>query len=62
MEPGMIWEWVIKSLVILLAMTAGFAYLTLYERRGIGQDCRPALARTGPVRMDCSSRLRMRSS
>ena len=37
MEPGMILEWVIKSLIILLSLTAGFAYVTLYERRLIAR-------------------------
>ncbi|MBE0696406.1 MAG: NADH-quinone oxidoreductase subunit H, partial [Anaerolineaceae bacterium] len=37
MEPGMIWEWIIKSLFILLSLTAGFAYVTLYERRLIAK-------------------------
>jgi len=29
----LIWEWIIKSVIVLLAMTGGFAYVTLYERR-----------------------------
>jgi len=33
----MILEWVIKSLIILLSLTAGFAYVTLYERRLIAR-------------------------
>jgi NADH-quinone oxidoreductase subunit H len=33
MDAGLIWEWVIKSVVILLGMTLGFAYVTLYERK-----------------------------
>lgn len=33
MDAGLIWEWIIKSVIVLLAMTGGFAYLTLYERR-----------------------------
>jgi NADH-quinone oxidoreductase subunit H len=33
MDAALIWEWVIKSVVILLGMTMGFAYVTLYERR-----------------------------
>lgn len=32
MDPNLIWEWVIKSIIILLVMTGGFAYVTLYER------------------------------
>lgn len=49
MEPGMIWESVIKSLVILLSLTAGFAYLTLYERLLIAKfQNRIGPNRTGP--------------
>lgn len=33
MDEATIWEWVIKSVIIILAMTGGFAYVTLYERR-----------------------------
>jgi NADH-quinone oxidoreductase subunit H len=33
MDSTLIWEWVIKSIFILLLMTGGFAYVTLYERR-----------------------------
>lgn len=33
MDAALIWEWIIKSAIVLLAMTGGFAYLTLYERR-----------------------------
>jgi NADH-quinone oxidoreductase subunit H len=33
MDAALIWEWIIKSVIVLLAMTGGFAYLTLYERR-----------------------------
>ncbi|MFN2198693.1 MAG: NADH-quinone oxidoreductase subunit NuoH [Anaerolineales bacterium] len=33
MDAGLIWEWIIKSVIVLLAMTGGFAYVTLYERR-----------------------------
>ena len=46
MEPGMIWEWVIKAVVILLLSTAGFAYMTLYERRALAR----MQARIGPNR------------
>ena len=43
---GMIWEWVIKSIVIILFMTAGFAYTTLYERKVLAR----IQARIGPNR------------
>jgi NADH-quinone oxidoreductase subunit H len=33
MDGALILEWVLKSVFILLFMTAGFAYTTLYERR-----------------------------
>ncbi|MEN6410091.1 MAG: NADH-quinone oxidoreductase subunit NuoH [Anaerolineaceae bacterium] len=29
----MIWEWVIKSVILVLGLTGGFAYTTLYERK-----------------------------
>ncbi len=37
MDSALIWEWIIKSLIILLSLTAGFAYVTLYERRLIAK-------------------------
>jgi NADH-quinone oxidoreductase subunit H len=33
MDAALIWEWIIKSVIVLLVMTAGFAYVTLYERK-----------------------------
>ncbi len=33
MDAGMIWEWILKSLFLILFMTGGFAYVTLLERR-----------------------------
>ncbi len=33
MDTGLYIEWLIKSVIILLAMTGGFAYVTLFERR-----------------------------
>ena len=36
-DLGMVIEWLVKSLVIVLSMTAGFAYVTLYERRLIAK-------------------------
>jgi NADH-quinone oxidoreductase subunit H len=47
MEAGMIWEWIIKSVVILIGSTAGFAYLTLYERRALAR----IQVRVGPNRV-----------
>lgn len=37
MTFGLILEWFIKSLVVILAMTVGFAYVTLYERRALAK-------------------------
>lgn len=49
MDPSMIWEWVIKAVVILLVMTAGFAYVTLFERRVIAKfQVRIGPNRAGP--------------
>jgi NADH-quinone oxidoreductase subunit H len=49
MQPALIIEWVIKSLIILLSLTAGFAYVTLYERRLIARfQVRIGPNRTGP--------------
>ena len=49
MDAGLIWEWVIKSFVILLVMTAGFAYVTLYERRVLARmQVRIGPNRAGP--------------
>jgi len=33
MNAALIWEWIIKSVIVLLVMTGGFAYVTLYERK-----------------------------
>ena len=32
-DTGMVIEWIIKSLVLILGLTGGFAYLTWLERR-----------------------------
>jgi len=49
MDAATIWEWVIKSLVIILAMTIGFAYVTLYERRALARmQVRIGPNRAGP--------------
>jgi NADH-quinone oxidoreductase subunit H len=45
----MIWEWIIKSLIIILGMTVGFAYVTLYERRVLARmQVRIGPNRAGP--------------
>ncbi len=46
MDTSLLIEWTLKSVFILLAMTAGFAYTTLYERRIIAR----IQARIGPNR------------
>lgn len=33
MNAGLFWEWVIKAVILLLVLTLGFAYTTLYERK-----------------------------
>ncbi|HEX9013010.1 MAG TPA: NADH-quinone oxidoreductase subunit NuoH [Anaerolineaceae bacterium] len=49
MDPALIGEWVIKSAVILLAMTGGFAYVTLYERKVLARmQTRIGPNRAGP--------------
>ncbi|GAP07393.1 MAG TPA: NADH-quinone oxidoreductase subunit NuoH [Anaerolinea thermolimosa] len=49
MDGALILEWVLKSVFILLALTAGFAYLTLFERRMIARfQTRIGPNRAGP--------------
>jgi NADH-quinone oxidoreductase subunit H len=49
MDPALWIEWVIKSLVLLLAILAGFAYLTFYERRALARiQTRIGPNRAGP--------------
>jgi NADH-quinone oxidoreductase subunit H len=47
MDAALIWDWIIKSVVILLVMTGGFAYVTLYERRVLAR----MQVRIGPNRV-----------
>lgn len=42
----MIWEWVIKAVILVLALTGGFAYTTLYERKVLAR----MQVRVGPNR------------
>jgi NADH-quinone oxidoreductase subunit H len=37
MEAAKIWEWIIKSVFLLLFGAGGFAYLTLYERKALAR-------------------------
>lgn len=46
MDAATIWEWIIKSVILMLALTAGFAYVTLYERKVLAY----MQARIGPNR------------
>lgn len=49
MDAGLIIEWVIKSAIILLVMTGGFAYTTLYERKVLARmQVRLGPNRAGP--------------
>ncbi|MEA4909932.1 MAG: NADH-quinone oxidoreductase subunit NuoH [Chloroflexi bacterium] len=49
MDAALIWEWIIKSIFIILFMTAGFAYTTLYERKVLARiQIRLGPNRAGP--------------
>ena len=49
MDGGLVLEWVLKSVFILLFMTGGFAYVTLFERRMIAKfQSRLGPNRAGP--------------
>lgn len=49
MDAALIWEWVIKSVIILLLMLTGFAYLTFYERKALARiQVRIGPNRAGP--------------
>jgi NADH-quinone oxidoreductase subunit H len=49
MDAALFWEWVIRSLIIVLVLTGGFAYATLYERRVIARiQVRIGPNRAGP--------------
>lgn len=47
MTPASLIEWIIKSLIIVLSMTIGFAYLTYFERRVLAR----IQVRIGPNRV-----------
>lgn len=50
MEAGSIGQWVIKSIILLLTMTGGFAYVTLYERKVLARmQTRLGPNRAGPM-------------
>jgi NADH-quinone oxidoreductase subunit H len=46
-DAALIWEWIIKAVLILLVMTGGFAYVTWYERRALAK----MQVRIGPNRV-----------
>jgi NADH-quinone oxidoreductase subunit H len=49
MDPALIVEWIIKSIVLVLVMTGGFAYVTLYERKVLARmQVRVGPNRAGP--------------
>jgi NADH-quinone oxidoreductase subunit H len=49
MNSGSIIEWIIKSLIIVLGLTVGFAYLTWFERRSLARiQVRIGPNRAGP--------------
>jgi NADH-quinone oxidoreductase subunit H len=49
MDPALIVEWIIKSVILMLVMTAGFAYVTLYERKVLARmQVRIGPNRAGP--------------
>ena len=50
MDFATILEWIIKSLIIVLSLTAGFAYTTLYERKVLARmQVRVGPNRAGPM-------------
>jgi NADH-quinone oxidoreductase subunit H len=50
MDAALIWEWVIKSLILIFILLGGFAYLTLYERRALARiQMRIGPNRAGPL-------------
>ena len=49
MEAALIWEWIIKSIVLIAIMLVGFAYVTFYERRVLARmQVRVGPNRAGP--------------
>jgi NADH-quinone oxidoreductase subunit H len=49
MDSGMIVEWIIKSIILVLVMTVGFAYVTLLERKVLARmQVRIGPNRAGP--------------
>jgi len=49
MDFGLIVEWLVKSIILILSLTAGFAYVTLYERKVLARmQVRVGPNRAGP--------------
>lgn len=49
MDAALIWEWIIKSIVLILVLLTGFAYLTFYERKALARiQVRIGPNRAGP--------------
>ena len=49
MEAALIWEWIIKSVILIFALLTGFAYLTFYERKALARiQVRIGPNRAGP--------------
>ena len=49
MDFGSLLEWTLKSVVLLLIMTGGFAYVTFYERKVLSRlQVRIGPNRAGP--------------
>ena len=45
-DAALIWEWIIKSLILIIFLTVGFMYVTVYERRFLAR----IQSRIGPNR------------
>ncbi len=45
-DAALVWEWIIKSLILILFLTVGFMYVTVYERRFLAR----IQSRIGPNR------------
>jgi NADH-quinone oxidoreductase subunit H len=49
MDAALIWEWIIKSVILIIILLTGFAYVTLYERRALARiQTRIGPNRAGP--------------
>ncbi len=49
MDAALIWEWIIKSIVLIVVLLTGFAYLTFYERKALARiQVRIGPNRAGP--------------